>query len=106
MYSLITEVVGALVLLIMITLMYMRILKLIFGIKADLSKQADILQETLRQVKDLGKKILEPSSDLLIEVHDNEDRVNDWTKRSVTVYSSCRLSKLVLSVQVIRDRVR
>ena len=72
----IAEVVGEVVLLIMITLM--NILKLIFGIKADLSKQADILQETLRQVKDLGKKNLGTSSDLLIKVHDNEDRVNDW----------------------------
>ena len=87
MYSLITEVVGALVLLILITLMYMRILKLIFGIKEDLSKQADILQETLRQVKDLGKKNLEHSSDLLIEVHghDNEDRVNNWMKSSQSI---------------------
>ena len=57
MESFITDVIGAVVLFVAITLMYLHILKLIFGIQKELTQQshiiqpaADNLQESLRQL--------------------------------------------------------
>ena len=79
MESYITDVIGAVVLFVAITLMYLHILKLIFGMRKELTQQSQIiqpaedsLQETLRQMKQVAEKPLEPASDL---------NINNWLRK-------------------------